>query len=96
MLKRTVTHKVSWCRANSTVLMGTKLAAMSPVVIEVALKSKTLSSRVIWGKDMAVGTAAFIIVLPIVTIAKALKTSGVCSGRGDADLFQSGENLYWR
>ena len=94
--KRTVTHKVPWYRANSTVLMGTKLAAIFPVVTEIALEGKTLLSRVTQGKGVVVGTAVFITVLPIVTIAKALETSGICSGRGDANLFQSGENLCWR
>ena len=96
MLKRTVIHEVSWCRANSTVLMGEKPAAMSPVVAEITLESKTLLSRVTWGKDMAMRTVIFITVLLIVTIAKALKTSSVHSGRDDVDLFWSGENLYWR
>ena len=32
--------------------MGTKSAAMSPVVTEITLESKTLSNRVIWGKGI--------------------------------------------
>ena len=76
--------------------MGAELAAMSPVVAEITLESKTLLSRVTWSKGVAVGAVIFIIVLLIVTVVKALKTSSICSGRGDADLFQSGENLCWR
>ena len=93
MLKRTVTHKVPWCRANSTVSMRTISAMMSLVVTEIALESKTLSSRMTRGKDVAVGAAVFLTVLLIVTIAKTLQTSGVCSGRGDLDLFRLRENL---
>ena len=63
-------HEVSWCRTNSTVLMGTISAVMFPVVTEIALESKTLLSRVTRGKDMAVGAAVFLTVLSIVTIAK--------------------------
>ena len=96
MLKRTVTHEVPWCRANSTVSMGIILAVMSPVVIEITLESKTLSSRVTRGKDMAVEAAVFLTVLLIVTIVKTLETSDVCSGRGDSDLFRLRENLCWR
>ena len=96
MLKRTVTHEMPWRRANSTVSMRIILAVMSPVVTEIALESKTLSSRVTRGKDVAVGAAVFLRVLLIVTIAKTLKTSGVHSGRGDLDLFRLRENLYWR
>ena len=93
MLKRTVTHKVLWCRANSTVSMGTILAMMSPVVTEIALESKTLSSRMTRGEDVAVGTAIFLTVLSIVTIAKTLEASGVCGGRGDLDLLRPRKNL---
>ena len=93
MLKRTVIHEVSWCRANSTVLMGEKPAAMSPVVAEITLESKTLLSRVTRGKDVAVGAVVFLTVLLIVTIVKTLETSGICSGRRDLDLFRSRENL---
>ena len=95
MLKRTVTHEMSWCRANSTVSMGTILAVMSLVVTEIALESKTLLSRVTRGKDMAVGAVVFLTVLSIVTIAKTLETSSGCSGRGDLDLFRLRENLCW-
>ena len=38
------------------------------------------------------GTVVFITILLVVTIAKALETSGVHSGGRDADLFQSGKN----
>ena len=93
MLKRTVTHEVPWCRANSTVSMRTISAAMSPVVIEIALESKTLLSRVTRGEDVAVGTAVFLTVLFIVTIAKTLEASGIHSGKGDMDLFGLRENL---
>ena len=93
MLKRTVTHEMSWCRANSTVSMGTILAVMSLVVTEIALESKTLSNRVTRGKDVVVGAVVFLTVLLIVTIVKTLETSGICSGRGDLDLFRSRENL---
>ena len=92
-LKRMVTHEVPWCRANSTVLMGTILAKMFPIVTEIALESKTLLSRVTRGKDVAVGAAVFLTVLLIVTIVKTLETSGVCSGREDSDLFRLRENL---
>ena len=93
MLKKTVTHKMSWCRANSIVLMGTILAVMSPIMTEIALESKTLLSRVTRGKDVAVGAVVFLTVLLIVTIVKTLETSGICSGRGNSDLFRSRENL---
>ena len=93
MLKRTVTHEVPWCRANSTVSMGTISAVMSSVVTEITLESKTLLSRVTRGKDVAVVAAVFLTVLLIVTIVKTLETSGVHSGRGDLDLFRSRENL---
>ena len=73
--------------------MGTISAVMSPVVTEIALESKTLLSRVIRGKDMAVGAVVFLTVLLIVIIAKTLETSGVHSSRGDLDLFRSRENL---
>ena len=96
MLKRTVTHEVPWCRANSTVSMGTIWAVMPPIVTEIALESKTLLSRVTRGKDMAVGAVVFLTVLSIVTIAKTLETSSGCSGRGDLDLFRLRENLCWR
>ena len=85
-----------WCRANSTVLIGAKPAAMSPVVAEITLESKTLLSRVTWSKGVAVGTAIFVTVLLIVTVAKVLKTSSVHSSGGDADLFWSGNTLCWR
>ena len=52
-----------------------------------------MSSRVTRGKDVAVGAAVFLTVLSIVTVAKTLETSGVCSGRGDLDLFRLRENL---
>ena len=74
--------------------MGTISAKMFPVVTEIALESKTLLSRVTRGKDMAVGAVVFLTVLSIVIIVKTLETSGVCSGRGDSDLFRSRENLY--
>ena len=74
--------------------MGTISAAMSPVVTEIALESKTLLSRVTRGEDVAVGTAIFLTVLSIVTIAKTLETSGVFGGREDPDLFRPRENLY--
>ena len=93
MLKRTVIHEVPWCRANSTVSIGTILAVMSPVVTEITLESKTLLSRVTRGEDVAMGTAVFLTVLFIVTIMKTLEASGVRSGRGDSDLFRSRENL---
>ena len=64
------------------------MAVMSPIVTEIALESKTLLSRVIRGKDMAVGAAVFLTVLSIVTVVKTLETSGVHSGRGDSDLFR--------
>ena len=73
--------------------MGTISAVMSPIVTEIALESKILSSRVTRGKDMAVGAVVFLTVLSIVTIAKTLETSGVHSGRGDLNLFRSRENL---
>ena len=73
--------------------MGTISAVMSPVVTEITLESKTLSSRVIRGKDMAVETAIFLTVLSIVTTAKILEASGVYGGRGDPDLFRLRENL---
>ena len=73
--------------------MGIILAAMSPVVIEIALESKTLSSRVTRGKDVAVRAVVFLTVLLIVTIVKTLETSGVHSGRGNLDSFRSRENL---
>ena len=76
--------------------MGAELAAMSPVVAEITLESKILLSRMTWSKGMAVGAAIFVTVLLIVTVAKALKTSSVHSGRSNADLFQFGENLCWR
>ena len=76
--------------------MGTKSAGMSPVVTKITLESKTLLSRMIQGKGLAVGTAVFVTVLLAVTIAKALETSGVHSGGRDADLFQSGKNSCWR
>ena len=93
MLKRTVTHKMSWCRANSTVSMGTISAVMSPVVTEITLESKTLVSRVTRGKDVAVGTAVFLTVLFIVTVAQTLEASGIRGGREDMDLFGPRENL---
>ena len=73
--------------------MGTILAVMSPVMTEITLESKTLSSRVTRGGDMAVGIAVFLIVLSIVTVVKTLEASGVHSGRGDLDLFRLRENL---
>ena len=73
--------------------MGTISVAMSPVVIEITLESKTLLSRMIRGEDVAVGTAVFLTVLSIVTVVKALEASGVCNSRGDSDLFRSRENL---
>ena len=82
-----------WYRANSTVLIETILAAMSPVVTEIALESKTLESRVTRGEDMAVGIAVFLTVLSIVTVVKTLEASGVCSGRRDLDLFRLRKNL---
>ena len=69
------------------------MAAISPVVTDITLESKTLSSRVTWGEDMAVGRAVFLIVLSIVTVAKTLEASGIYSGRGDTDLFRPRENL---
>ena len=76
--------------------MGTILAVMSPIVTKITLESKTLLSRVTRGKDVAVGAVVFLTVLSIVTVVKTLKTSGVCSGRGDSDLFRLRENLCWR
>ena len=76
--------------------MGTISAVMSPVVIEITLESKTLLSRVTRGEDVAVGTAVFLTVLSIVTIAKTLEASGIHSGRGDMDLFGLRKNLYRR
>ena len=73
--------------------MGTISVAMSPVVIEITLESKTLLSRMIRSEDVAVGTAVFLTVLSIVTVAKALEASGVRNSRGDSDLFRSRENL---
>ena len=73
--------------------MGTISVAMSPVVIEITLESKTLLSRMIRGEDVAVGTAVFLTVLSIVTIVKTLEASGVHGGRGDLDLFRLRENL---
>ena len=73
--------------------MGTILAAMFPVVTEIALESKILLSRVTRGEDMAVGTAVFLAVLSIVTIAKTLEAGGIYGGRGDTDLFGPRENL---
>ena len=73
--------------------MGTILAAMSPVVTEIILESKTLSSRVTRGKDVVVGTAVFLTVLSIVTIVKTLEASGICGGREDTDLFRPRKNL---
>ena len=93
MLKRTVTHKVPWCRANSTVSMETISAAMSSLVTEIALESKILLSRVTRDKDVAVGTAVFLTVLSIVTVAKTLGASGICGSRGDTDLFGLRKNL---
>ena len=93
MLKRTITYEVPWCRANSTVSMGTISAVMSPVVTEIELESKTLSSRVTRGEDVAVETAIFLTVLSIVTVAKTLEASGVHGGKGDPDLFRPRENL---
>ena len=73
--------------------MRTISAAMSPVVTEIALESKTLSSRMTKGEDMAVGIVVFLTVLSIVTIVKTLEASGIHSGRGDMDLFRLREDL---
>ena len=69
------------------------MAVMSPVVTEITLKSKTLSSRVTRGKDVAMGAAVFLTVLSIVTVVKTLEASGIHGGRGDIDLFGLRENL---
>ena len=73
--------------------MGTILAAMSSVVTEIALESKTLLSRVTRDEDMAVGTAVFLAVFFIVTIVKTLEAGGIHGGRGDTDLCGPRENL---
>ena len=66
-------------RTNHTVAMGTEMGSMTPIPTEVALDEQTIASWVTWGGNVTVGASIFRAVLPIMTVAKTLKTM---SGRG--------------
>ena len=81
MFKWTIVHEMLWLRTNRTVSMGTESCAMTPVATEITLDTKTLSSQVMRGEYMAVGASIFRAILPIMTVAKTLKTYSIGGSR---------------
>ena len=61
-------------RTNCTVAMGTETGSMTPIPTEVTLDEQTVASWVTRGGNATVGAPIFRAVLPIMTVAKTLKT----------------------
>ena len=83
-------------RTNRIVAMGTELGSVTPVPAIITLDKETVSSRVTWGGDTAVGATILRAVHPIMTVAKTLKAVCVRGCRGQKKLFGSGKNTSGR